>query len=54
MEKIHSPLFFVTLKVMGRDSTLKDIAFTASFEEMTDLVARLKDAVAALDRVDLM
>lgn len=54
LEKINAPVFVVTLKVRTTEGTLKDIAFSASFEEMTDLVARLKDAVAALERVDLM
>jgi len=49
IERINAPLYAVTL-VLADTSR---VAFTCSQEEMQELVARLKDATQALDRVDL-
>uniref|UniRef100_A0A6B2LK83 COMM domain-containing protein 3 n=1 Tax=Arcella intermedia TaxID=1963864 RepID=A0A6B2LK83_9EUKA len=52
LEKIGGPTFFVKLKVREK-GLLKTVEFTANFEQMQDLVRKLKDATVSLERLDL-
>lgn len=51
------PLFYVTLQVVnglvndGNSSHVQAISFTATLEELQDLLAKVRDAVKEVDRV---
>ena len=47
IEKIHAPLFFVTLKTVRPDKSLGEVSFTASLEEMTSLVAKVPPSLCS-------
>jgi len=48
--KDNAPLFFVALKVKD-GSSMRDVVFLASLEEMQDLLSKVRDAVKQVERV---
>jgi len=52
LEKLNSPTFFVKLKTR-QNGVLQNVEFTASLEQMQDLVRKLKDATVSLERLDM-
>lgn len=44
------PIYFLSLKVKDGDR-IKDVNMVASFEEVQDLLAKLKDATKQVDRI---
>jgi hypothetical protein len=46
------PIFFVTLQVLDpAASQIKPVSFTATLEELQDLLGKVRDAVKEVDRV---
>jgi len=52
LDRINAPTFYVTLKTLEH-GVQRDVAFACSLEEMTDLVAKLKDAAGAVEHIDI-
>jgi polycomb group RING finger protein 4 len=52
-ERLNTPTFFVKLKVINEKGQLQDVQFTCSHDQLQDLVGRLQDATASLDRLDM-
>jgi len=58
VERVNVPTFFIKFKTKGltdnSDTVItKDVEFTATLEQMQFLVAKLKDATASLERLDM-
>lgn len=49
--QVRTPVYFITLHSQERDGSNKDIQFSCSFEELQDLLAKLKDAQKQVERV---
>jgi len=51
LEQIKEPLYFITLKTQQPDGRIEDVQFTCNFQELQDLLAKLKDGAKQVDRV---
>lgn len=53
LEHIRTPVFFVTLTTQAADGSLGTVEFTASVQELQDLLARVKEACNAAKLVTI-
>jgi len=51
LERLRTPVYFISLRTQQRDGTLRDIHFTASLQELTDLLGKFRDMAKQVERV---
>jgi hypothetical protein len=52
VERVDVPVFFVALKVQQpTDNSVRDVQFSASLQELQDLLAKLQDAAKNVERI---
>jgi hypothetical protein len=51
IEKVDVPVYFVCLKIKQPDDTLRDVPFSASLQELQDMLSKLQDAAKQVERI---
>lgn len=53
LEQVRQPVYFITLKTKRADGSLEDVQFTANFQELQDILSKVKDAIKQIERIQL-
>lgn len=51
VERVDVPVFFVALTVQDADDSTRVVQFSASLQELQDLLAKLQDAAKNIERI---
>ncbi len=51
LERVKLPVYFLRLKTVTPAGEVKDIEFTCSFQELQDMLARLRDSTKQVERL---
>ena len=51
VERVDVPVFFVALTVQDADDSTRAVQFSASLQELQDLLAKLQDAAKNIERI---
>ena len=52
LEQVRQPVYFLTLKTQQPDGRLGEVQFTANFQELQDILGKVKDAIKQVERLN--